>query len=53
MGECILKNELLDDTEMSCLLSRQLRLAHMFTSKKEEIGGTWMRFYFNLSKYLD
>ena len=41
MGECILKDELLDDTEMSCLLSRQLRLAHMFTSKKEEIGGTW------------
>lgn len=39
MGECILKDDLLDDTEMSCLLSRQLRLALCLFQRRKKLEG--------------
>ena len=52
IGECVLKDEEVDDSWMSSFIRRQLRLAQMFTSKKEEIRGTWWDLNSNLSKYL-
>ena len=34
-----MKDEVVDDSWMSSFISRQLRLAQMFTSKKEENRG--------------